>query len=36
MKVPTNTKLDRQTNIIQKLIDQNEYINFLKITQNQG
>ena len=36
MRVPTNTKLERQTNFIQKLIDQNEYFHFLKNTQGQG
>lgn len=30
MRVPTNTKLERQTNFIQKLIDHNEYFHFLK------
>ena len=32
-RVPTNTKLERQTNFIQKLIDHSEYLNLFKMTQ---
>ena len=33
MRVPTNAKLDRQTNFIQKVIDKNEYINLFHSSQ---